>query len=155
MEKRTGAKTNAINYEEHQTFPIITQFQILLNMYLQTIEWHRTVEDGQDVIKVHLLFRKWIPPTSFFVWNKPTDDGEAKIMGNTGYGFEKGKLGAARKWLEFGMDTTWKMMRMYGEVVGHYAIGSDGSTKEEIDQESLSSLNKLLVGYTGGLFKLW
>lgn len=50
-----------LEYEEHRTFPLITQFDIIFNMYLQTIEWHRNIEEGTEVINVHLIFRKWEP----------------------------------------------------------------------------------------------
>ncbi|RLI46014.1 hypothetical protein DRO61_09795 [Candidatus Bathyarchaeota archaeon] len=145
-----NGKVDVINYEEHRTFPIITQFQILTSMFLQTIEWHRSVDDGHEAIKYHLLFRKWIPPTTFQVFNnhntKDLEYGVKRFSMNTG------KVGKVAHWLEFSVDALWKTQRYYGEVGGNIFLGLDGSSANEVHQEAVASVKRLLEGYIGGLY---
>jgi len=149
LTNKVGAKTNALNYEEHRTFPIITQFQIMSNMYLQTIEWHRSVEDGLDVIKYHLLFRKWFRPHRFEVFNSSTSPN--LIEG--AQSFSMTSEVSEGRW-EFALDSVWKTARTLGEVWGHIVLGSDGIPSQLVKREALYSIKKLVDGYGGGLFNL-
>lgn len=144
-----GSKTenNLLNYEVHNTFPVITRNHILLNMYLQTIEWHQSVEDGRNVIKVHLLFRKYFPTTAFVVFN-PIKDDEDKLIGGPKMGLKE-QFGHAKRWMEYTIDTIWKMMRLKGEIYGRMLIGDDGQETHIIDQQAVSSMDKLVTSYSG------
>jgi len=136
-----------LNYEVHRTFPVITKNHILLNMYLQTIEWHQSVEDGKNVIKVHLLFRKYFPTGAYKVFNAKKDK-EGNIIGGSGLELVE-KFGGAKRWMEFAIDAVWKMMRMYGEIYGRMLIGDDGQEIHKIDQEAMSSMSKMVTSYSG------
>ena len=150
------AKNNMLNYEIHRTFPIITQFAIMTNMYLQTIEWHRSVEEGQDVIKYHLLFRKYVQGNEYHLFDPLYDPSDpTKLIGAKAFSLSSGKVGTVGKWLEFSIDAIWKMMRMYGEIYGHMLIKSDGKESWEVDQEAVSSVDKLTTSYQGKLFGLF
>ncbi len=141
-----------MNYETHKTFPIITQFAILTDMYLQTIEWHRTVEDGQGVIKYHLLFRKWIPAESYKVFNPVIDKETGQLIKASSFTMNTGKLGIRSKQFEYTIDFIWKMMRMSGEIYGHMLIKSDGEKVWKLDQEAVGSMQRLVTSYSGKLF---
>lgn len=53
-------------YQTHKTFPVVTQTDILLKMFLQTVNWHQDVDEGGNkVIHYHLLFRKHIEPKGY------------------------------------------------------------------------------------------
>ena len=136
-----------LNYEVHKTFPIITKNHILLNMYLQTIEWHQSVEEGKNVIKVHLLFRKYFPTGAYKIFN-PVKDNEGNIVAGSGLELVE-KYGNAKRWMEFTVDAIWKMMRVYGEIYGRMMIGDDGKQVHEIDQEAASSMSKMVTSYSG------
>jgi len=146
-------KQGMLNYETHKTYPVITQFAILTDMFLQTIEWHRTIEDGQDVIKYHLIFRKWIPPVEFSVFGEKTEDGE--LISAKSFELHSGEMGKMRKKLEFTIDFIWKMIRMSGEIYGHLLINSDGSQSWELDQQGVSSMTSLVTSYQGKLFGIF
>lgn len=142
-----------LNYDVHKTFPVITRNSILFSMYLQTIEWHQSVEEGMEIIKVHLLFRKYFPTTAFKVFNPITDD-EGNFIG--GSGLEVGEsYGMARRWLEFTVDAIWKMNQLYGEWHGRMLVGDDGQTRHIIDRQAVSSTTKLITSYSGKLFGLF
>ena len=85
-------------------------------MYLQTIEWHTTIEDGKNVIKVHLLFRKYYPTSAYKVFNAVKDD-EGNIIGGSALELQE-SFGSAKRWMEYSIDMIWKMMRVYGEING-------------------------------------
>jgi len=150
----TRTESRRLNYETHRTFPIITETHIILDMYIQTIEWHRSVEDGKNVIKYHLLFRKYYPSTGYKVFNPiPTLFDEDPSAGS---GFElHDKWGRWRRWAEYSMDGIWKMIRFYGEIYGHLIIGNDGSTKEEMDKQAVNDVNKLVGSYVGSMYGLF
>jgi len=136
-----------LNYEVHKTFPIITRNHILLNMYLQTIEWHQSVEDGKNIIKVHLLFRKYFPTGAYKVFQQVTDE-NGNTIGGSGLELAE-KYGNQKRWMEFTIDAVWKMIRMYGEIYGRMLIGDDGQKKHVIDQQAVSSMSKLVTSYSG------
>jgi len=139
-----------LNYDVHNTFPVITRTAILFNMYLQTIEHHRSVEDGKGVIKVHLLFRKYFPTTAFKVLNPIWDTENNVVIG--GSALELGEnYGMAKRWLEFTVDAIWKMTKMYGEMYGRMLIGDDGQPRHIIDRQAVSSIDKLMTSYSGKL----
>jgi len=115
-----GAKEAKPMYEVHETFPIITRTSIMLDMYLQTIEWHQSVDEGVDCIKYHLLFRKYIEP---YGWQAlSTDDNDVKKF-NTNYR----KLLSERRRLELLYDVVWKTIRMGIETArGAWTGGKSG-----------------------------
>lgn len=137
-----------LNYEEHRTLPLVTRTHIMLNMYLQTIEWHRSVEDGQDTIKYHLLFRKHIPSTAWRAFNpqKYTND-EGKPVAGAGYQLLDQRA-QARRWLEFSLDLAWKIARTVGEVHLHMLINSGGQQEHEVHQ-GFQDVSNVVTGYQG------
>jgi len=141
-----------LNYDVHKTFPIITRTGVLFNMYLQTIEWHQSVEDGKGVIKVHLLFRKYFPTSGFKVldeiWSE--EDGGVIIGGSSMEVIED--YGMAKRWMEYTVDAIWKMNKYFGEINGRMLIGDDGQTVFDIDRQAQSSVDKLITSYSGKLF---
>jgi len=150
----TGVLTDKkiLNYDVHKTFPIITRTGVLFNMYLQTIEWHQSVEDGKGVIKVHLLFRKYFPTSGFKVmdaiWSE--EDGGVIIGGSSMEVIEN--YGMAKRWMEFTVDAIWKMNKYFGEINGRMLIGDDGQPVHVIDRQAQSSVDKLITSYSGKLF---
>lgn len=145
------ADKKVLNYDVHKTFPIITRTAILFNMYLQTIEWHQSVEDGKGVIKVHLLFRKYFPTSAFKVvdaiWSE--EEGGVVIGGSSMEVVED--YGMAKRWMEFTVDAIWKMSKMMGEIFGRMLIGADWYEVHQIDRQAVSSMDKLVTSYSGKL----
>lgn len=63
----TKVSTREIHsFEYHKTFPIITQIDILLNMFLQTFHFKYAVENGQRIVTYTAIFRKYLKPSKFF-----------------------------------------------------------------------------------------
>jgi hypothetical protein len=147
----SGQLTNkkVLNYDVHNTFPIITRTAILFNMYLQTIEWHQSVDDGKGAIKVHLLFRKYFPTSAFKVMDEiwSEEEGGVIIGGSSMEVVED--YGMAKRWMEFVVDGIWKMTKLYGETHARMLVGADGLAKHEIDQQAVSSMEKLVTSYSG------
>lgn len=139
-----------LNYDVHRTFPIITKNHIILSMYLQTIEWHQSVQDGKNVIKVHLLFRKYLPTSAYKIFNPVVDTVTGETTGGSGLELIE-KFGMAKRWMEFAVDSVWKMMRMHGELYGRMMIGDDGQEVHMIDQQAVSSMDKMITSYSGKL----
>jgi len=153
-ELETAAK-GQLNYEIYKTFPIITQFQILTDMYLQTVEWHRAIEDGQELIRYHLLFRKYFPTNVWRAFNPLDIEDESEPL--TSSKFKVYSLGRKnRQWIEAGIDAMWKMWKMFGEIYPHLALQSDGKNVVKIDREALRNYKRLSISYAGkllGIFK--
>lgn len=149
----TGEVTDkkVLNYDVHKTFPIITRTAILFNMYLQTIEWHQSVQDGKGVIKVHLLFRKYFPTSAFKVMDEiwSEEEGGVIIGGSSMEVVED--YGMAKRWMEFTVDAIWKMTKLYGETHARMLIGDDGLPVHTIDRQAVSSMEKLVTSYSGKL----
>jgi len=152
IEEMTTAAKGQLNYEIHQTFPIITQFQILTDMYLQTVEWHRGIEDGQEMIRYHLLFRKYFPTNVWRAFNPLGDESEPLTSSK----FKVYSLGRKnRQWIESGIDALWKTYKMFGEIYPHLALQSDGKNVAHIDREALSNTKRLVLSYSGKLLGLF
>lgn len=136
-------KKGVVRYESHITFPIITKTAFMLDMFLQTIEWHQEVDrGGYEVIYVHLLFRKHIDPKGYTVFKK----GARK-----GY-LDYGETQAERLRKEVLIDTIWKAREIGNEL---FNVGMFGARNMfEIDREAVSSfpyatdIAKLAAGYT-------
>lgn len=97
-----------VQYESHLTFPIITHSEVMLDMFLQTLEWHQTVEEGgRNVIKCHLLFRKHIDPTGYKTFKQGKEEKAYLVYGDTV---------AERRRLEMFYDTIYKMINIAGET---------------------------------------
>jgi len=139
------------NYEEHKTMPLVTRTHVMLNMYLQTIEWHRSIEDGIDVIKYHLLFRKHVPSTAWRAFNpqKYTND-EGKPLAGAGYQLLDSRA-QVKRWLEYSLDLAWKVARTFGEAYLHMMIDNDGSREVDINK-NYESIPHVLTAYQGNLF---
>jgi len=139
-------KEKPVIYESHKTFPIITQTAILLDMFLQTIEWHSSVEDGINVIKYTLLFRKHIEPKN---WKSLT--GEKNKVALT---YDESFLKRQREEAMF--DLNWKIARMGSELYRGSFFG--GLSSFEINREAVSTipygldLKKLVDGINIDLF---
>jgi len=152
-EMETAAK-GQLNYEIHNTFPIITQFQILTDMYLQTMEWHRAIENGQEVIKYHLLFRKYFPTNVWRAFNPIGDPEEENPIAASK--FKVYTLGRKyRQWIEIAIDGLWKTWKMFGEIYPHLALQTDGRNVVDIDKEALFNFKLLSISYAGKLFGLF
>jgi len=141
-ENITIPKTGKIQYESHMTFPIITQTAIMLDMYLQTIEWHQEKDrGGHTVIFIHLLFRKHIDPIGVDIF-----DAEAK-KGFLNYG----ETLTVRRRKEFLYDTIWKCKQIGVEVLKFGLFG--GTDMVTLDREAIMSdpyvtdIAKLVNGY--------
>lgn len=142
-EQITIPKEGKLQYETHMTFPVITQTAIMLDMYLQTIEWHQEVDKGgNSVIYVHLLLRKHIEPQGVNVTSK-----DAKV-GILSYGDTLHE----RKRKELIYDTLWKVKEIGMEVLKIGLFGA--SNMIELDMEAVTSdpyitdIAKLLGGYS-------
>lgn len=150
----TGS-SKLLNYEVHRTFPIITDFSIMLNMYLQTIEWHREVIGGQEIIKYHLLFRKWIAPTSYKPFEPRYVNGVNVAAGKYKFEYYKTKT---RAWIEYGIDLAYKLNQMGKEIYFRMAIGIDDKSAKDLDQESINGYNmniqSSVKSYTGKVLGL-
>ena len=101
-------KSTVEMYAKHETFPIITQTSIMLDMYLQTIEWNESVENGTQCIKYHLLFRKYIEPKG---WEAMSPDKKDMNMYNELYN----ETYSVRRRKELYYDIAWKAKKMIGE----------------------------------------
>jgi len=111
-----------VTYESHITFPIITQTAIMLDMFLQTIEWHHEKDrGGQEIIYTHLLFRKHIDPKGYKVFENNH---------NKGY-LDYGVLQEERKRKELFLDTAWKIAGMTKEALKYGLYG--GTSLDQID----------------------
>jgi len=135
-------KKGKVQYETHTTFPIITQTAFMLDMFLQTIEWHQEKDKGgNEVIYVHLLFRKHIDPKGYVVFDKND---------KTGY-THYGETLSERRRKEAMIDTMWKCARIGKETLLVGLFG--GSNIESIDREAvtsdpyISNINSLIGGY--------
>jgi len=53
------------NGQWHHTFTVMSKYDVLFNMYIETFSWRRTVKDGIDGIEVNLLLRKHIMDKKF------------------------------------------------------------------------------------------
>ena len=61
-----------LSYEKyiwHNTFPIMTQYEILFDMYIQTVAFNRRVEYGRNVMNITLLVRQYKLPTKLVTSN--------------------------------------------------------------------------------------
>lgn len=146
------------NYESHNVFPIITQSEILLNMYLQTIEWHHSIEEGgYNTIKVHLLFRKHVEPKGYKILEG--EDGPYPDV------VAKTPIEADR--IENCVDTIWKVIQTYGDVFVFELFGDTeinlnqpkmsesvyGFLADEIGQDWFSGIMGIEYNVGGGLFR--
>ena len=121
-------------------------------MFLQTIEWHRSVEDGVDIIKYSLLFRKYEEPNKWIafepIWKN--SDPNSGILEKVNTAVPKSVI----KWykrLEFWLDFIWKMKGFLGELFPRALIGHDLIDKSYIDQEALSDVTRVVTSYQAGL----
>jgi len=137
-------KKGKVQFESHTTFPIITQTAFMLDMFLQTIEWHQEQDDGgHDFTFVHLLFRKHIDPIGYTI----AFDKNTKV-GYTHYG----ETATQRRRKELLVDTIWKVKEIGVEVLNQGLFG--GSNMEVLDREAIMSdpyvtdIAKLLGGYS-------
>lgn len=135
-------KTGKYQYESHMTFPIITQTAIMLDMYLQTIEWHQEKDrGGHSVIFIHLLFRKHINPIGIDVFEE----------GKKGY-LNYGEVPSVRRRKELIYDTLWKCKQIGVEILKFGLFG--GTDMATIDMEAITSdpyvtdIAKLMSGYS-------
>lgn len=148
-------KSGKIQYESHTTYPLITQTSIMLDMFLQTLEWGQTKDTGgSTIIKVTLLFRKHIDPLGYTVF-KETD--------KVGY-LNYGDLQSERRRKELLLDTIWKMARIGKETLKVGLFG--GSNMFSIDRQAvaedpyITSISSLVGGYSydinnaGAIFEL-
>ena len=142
------------NYEEHRTLPLVTRTHVMLNMYLQTLEWHRSIEDGQDIIKYHLLFRKHVPSTAWRAFNpqKYTDD-EGKPRAGAGYQLLDSRA-QVRRWLEYSLDMAWKLERTMGEAYLHMMINSGGNREVDTNKR-FAEVGAVLTGYQGNMLGVY
>jgi len=121
-------KEGKVQYEAHATFPIITQTSILLDMFLQTLEWHQTKDKGgNSIVYATLLFRKYIEPQGYTVFKK--DD----KLGYLNYGTTQSE----RMRKELLIDTMWKLARISKENTKIGMFG--GSNMLSLDREAVSS----------------
>jgi hypothetical protein len=137
-------KKGKVEYETHVTFPIITKTSIMLDMFLQTIEWHQEKDrGGHDVVYTHLLFRKHIDPKGYKVFRKGK-----KKLGTLEYG----KTQTERLRSEVIYDAFWKAREMGVELLNVGMFGA--SDIVQIDMEAVAGfpyatdVNKLAAGYT-------
>jgi len=135
-----------VMYESHRTFPIITQSAVLLDMFLQTIEWHSGIEDGIDIIKYTLLFRKHIEPKG---WRALSDQPKRVEL----Y-YDDSVIKRQRE--EAMYDLAWKIAKMGGELYRGKFFG--GLNSVEINREAIASdpygidFNKMLNGMNIDLY---
>lgn len=133
-------------YESHFTVPIITQSEILLDMYLQTIEWHHTIDEGgYDIIKYHLLFRKHIEPKNYFF---DEENKRAYIDINAG----KLSTSAERRRKEAMIDTIYKIIKIFGPYGKAVIFGGEEEVRNIIGNNSYavsfrSLENSLIRGF--------
>lgn len=136
-------KTGKLQYESHMTFPIVSQTAIMLDMYLQTIEWHQEKDiGGHEVIFIHLLLRKHIDPISVNV---------ASVDSKKGF-LNYGDTLTVRRRKELLFDTIWKCKQIGVEMLKFGLFG--GTDMEILDKEAVSSdpyitnIAKLMSGYS-------
>lgn len=135
-------KKGKVKYESHKTFPVITKTAFMLDMFLQTIEWHQEKDrGGHNVIYVHLLFRKHIDPKGYTLFDKDS-------KGYLNYGDTQSER--LRK--EVLLDTIWKAREIGNEL---FNVGMFGARNMfELDRETIASdpymtdIMKLANGYT-------
>ncbi len=66
VEGKTIANTNDKDAEwrrtvKHRTFPILTQYEIIFDCFVETVMFKRNVKDGKNVITVSILCRQYQP----------------------------------------------------------------------------------------------
>ena len=112
-------------YPSNVTFPIITQTDIMLDMYLQTIEWHHSIETGGlKFINYHMLFRKYVEPKDVKLF-----DGKRVL--------DPKPAEASRRRLEAALDLAWKMGRI--GVESFRVMIADGKPSVEWNSEAIYS----------------
>jgi len=135
-----------VMYESHRTFPIITQTMVILDMFLQTIEWHSSVEDGIEVVKYTLLFRKHIEPRG---WRSVSGEKKKAAL------FYDDSI-TKRQREETMFDMMWKTMRTGSELFRGAMFG--GIDSREINREAVSTIpytvdiKKMLDGFNLELY---
>jgi len=103
------------SFEYHKTFTIVTGTDILMDMYLQTLQFENKVENGRHVIKYTCIFQKYIKPSYFFMTKK----GEEKTDPLT-YKQKTGETGyyKAKEELIDGVWKIWKAAIEAGDIIG-------------------------------------
>lgn len=134
-------KAGKVQYESHMTFPIITNNSIMLDMFLQTIEWHQTKDKGGSTIThVHLLFRKHIDPKGYTVFDRNDKTGH----------MDYGELASERARKELHLDTMWKLREIGKKVlqVGLFSGDSlDGLNRLAAEDPYITNISALVGGY--------
>lgn len=134
-------KEGKVQYESHMTFPIITQTSIMLDMFLQTIEWHQTKDKGgNNIIYIHLLFRKHIEPKGYTVFDGDDKSGHMKY----------GELASERQRKELNLDILWKAREIGKEMFSIGLFG--GKDLYSIDRQAIAEDPYIttISGLTGG-----
>ena len=116
-----------VQYETHTTFPIITNNAIMLDMFLQTIEWNQEKsKGGNEVIYATLLFRKHIDPKGYTVFKKSDKTGWLYYGDTITEKIQKELL----------LDTAWKVLEIGKETINVGLFG--GSDMFSIDREAIA-----------------
>jgi len=137
--------TKEEEYEHHATIPVITQTDISLDLYIQTLEWHQTVDTGgEKIVNYSILFRRYVEPDAIQIF-----DAKKEIV-------TYGSTLSERLRNEAMIDMFWKTSKIATEVIRVEFF--DGKYTNRLNREAvytdpyISSIQSLTQGAASEMY---